>query len=85
MKAYVYILRCADDTYYTGYTVNLEKRLKMHNENKASKYTRGRTPVKYVFTHECKDKSQALKLECKIKKFTKSKKEKLIQGKFRLE
>ncbi|WP_282926795.1 GIY-YIG nuclease family protein, partial [Helcococcus kunzii] len=48
MKAYVYILKCADDTYYTGYTVNLEKRLKMHNENKASKYTRGRTPVKYV-------------------------------------
>lgn len=80
MKAYVYILKCADNTYYTGYTVDLTRRLKMHNDKKASKYTRGRVPVKYVYTHECEDKIQAQHFERKIKKFTKEKKEKLIQG-----
>lgn len=80
MKAYVYILKCSDNSYYTGYTVDLKKRIKLHNDKKASKYTRTRTPVSYVFTKECIDKIEAMKLEYKIKQLTRLQKEKLIQG-----
>lgn len=75
-KHFVYILSCADDSLYTGYTNNLEKRLKMHNEGKASKCTRARLPVAYVHI-ECFDsKSEALKREAAIKKL--SRKQKLM-------
>lgn len=80
MKAYVYILKCSDNTYYTGYTTNLEKRLKLHNEKKASKYTRARTPVEYVYTKECSDKIEAMKLEYRIKQLTRKNKQKIING-----
>ena len=76
---YVYILKCADNTFYTGYTVNLEKRVKVHNEGKTgAKYTRVRRPVSLVY-HEVYDtKSQALKREFEIKKLTRKQKENLI-------
>ncbi len=77
-KYYVYILRCNDKSLYTGITNDLENRLKMHNEKKASKYTRCRTPVRYVYTEEVSDKSSALKREYEIKKLTKAQKEKFI-------
>lgn len=77
-KAYVYILECSDNSYYTGYTTNLEKRIASHNNKKASKYTRSRTPVKYVFTKEFNSKNEALIYEIKIKKLTRLQKEKLI-------
>lgn len=47
---YTYILQCADGTYYTGWTNNLEKRVEDHNQNRGAKYTRGRTPVKLVYS-----------------------------------
>lgn len=46
---YVYILQCSDGTYYIGYTNRIEQRVKLHNEGKGTKYTRGRTPVKLVY------------------------------------
>ncbi|QIB67889.1 GIY-YIG nuclease family protein [Aminipila butyrica] len=79
-KNYVYMLECVDGTYYTGWTVDLAKRLREHNEGtslKAAKYTRGRRPVKLIYWEECADKSQALKREWAIKKMTRAKKEKL--------
>lgn len=71
---YVYILKCNDNSLYTGITNNLSKRLKAHNEKRASKYTRSRLPVKYVFIKKVVDKSQALKLEIKIKKLSRKEK-----------
>jgi putative endonuclease len=75
---YVYILECSDSTLYAGYTVDLEKRLKVHNQGKASKYTRVRLPVKLVYNEEFEDKSAALKREYQIKQLTRKKKEELI-------
>lgn len=79
-KHYVYILLCSDDTLYTGYTNNLEKRIQQHNESKeGAKYTRSRRPCKLVYHEEFDDKSEALKREYFIKhKMMKSEKLALI-------
>jgi len=73
-KWYVYILECADGTLYTGITNNLEKRIKKHNEGKGAKYTRGRGPVALVKSFTLNSKSEALKLERRIKKLSKEEK-----------
>lgn len=75
---YVYILQCRDNSYYTGYTVDLEKRLISHHAGKASKYTRSRLPVKCVYWEECTDKSEALKREREIKNLTREQKQILV-------
>ncbi len=77
---YVYILKCSDDTYYTGYTTDLSGRLKKHNEGKASRYTRGRLPAEYVYWEEAESRSSALKREIDIKKMKRTAKEKLINS-----
>lgn len=81
MASYVYILKCSDGSLYTGYTLDLDKRLKTHNEGKASKYTATRLPVEMVFSEECIDKSDALKKEYFIKTLTRDNKLKLINKK----
>lgn len=75
---YVYILRCADDTLYTGYTNDLTHRVRVHNEGKGAKYTRARRPVELVYHEVCEDKSGALRREAAIKKLTRAEKLKLI-------
>lgn len=75
---YTYILECADGTYYTGYTNDIEKRVKTHNLGKGAKYTRGRTPVKVVYYEEYETMSEAMKRECNIKKLDRKHKEKLV-------
>lgn len=77
---YVYILKCSDGTFYTGYTTNLTGRLKKHNEGKASRYTRGRLPVEYLYWEAAPSKSQALKRELEIKKLKRPAKERLIKN-----
>ncbi len=62
-----YILRCADDTLYTGITNDLAKRLAAHNAGTAAKYTKTRIPVQVVFVENCADRSAALKRELQIK------------------
>ncbi|KXS33553.1 MAG: Excinuclease ABC C subunit domain protein [Candidatus Gallionella acididurans] len=62
-----YILRCADDTLYTGITNDLSKRLAAHNAGTAAKYTKTRIPVEVVFVENCADRSAALKRELQIK------------------
>ena len=76
---YTYILKCKDNTCYTGYTNNLEKRLKAHNEGKGAKYTKGRGPVELVYYEEYEDKSTAMRREWEIKQLSRSEKEKLIE------
>lgn len=71
---HIYIVECADGTLYTGITNNLEKRLKQHNDNKGAKYTRGRGPVALVKSFKRPTKSDALKLEYKLKQLSKEEK-----------
>lgn len=77
---YIYILRCSDDTLYTGWTNDLEKRIKAHSNGTGAKYTRGRGPVELVYFEEFDDKKDAMKREYEIKKYTRSKKEWLIKS-----
>ena len=79
-KYYVYIVKCRDNTLYTGITTDLEKRLTKHNQGTGAKYTRGRTPVELVYYENGYTKSEALKREIAIKKLTRIKKEKLINS-----
>lgn len=78
-SSYVYILLCSDGTYYTGYTTDVNRRVKEHNNHKGAKYTRGRTPCRLVYKEACKNKSEALSREYEIKKMSRKKKEQLIQ------
>ena len=77
---YVYILECSDKTYYTGYTNDLEKRLKSHNAGLASKCTRARLPVKVVWTKEYKRSKYAMRTEYRIKQLKRFQKELLVGG-----
>ncbi len=75
---YVYILKCRDNTLYTGWTTSLEKRLKAHNRGRGAKYTRARLPVEIVYFEEFEDKKEAMKREYAIKKLSREEKLKLI-------
>lgn len=78
MSWFVYILKCSDDSLYTGITNNKERRLLQHNKGKASKYTRVRLPVEMVYSEPSEDRSLASKREWAIKQLTKKQKLKLI-------
>lgn len=78
MSYFVYILRCGDDTLYTGSTDNVERRLAVHQSGKGAKYTRSRYPLTLVYREEVEDKSAALKREAAIKKLTRTQKLNLI-------
>jgi putative endonuclease len=75
----VYVLECDDQTLYTGITTDLKRRTEQHNSSlQGSKYTRGRRPVKMVYSCEVPNKSEAQKEEYRIRKLTKKEKIKLI-------
>ena len=78
-KNYTYILKCADDTLYCGWTNDLEKRLKAHNGGKGAKYTRARLPVTLVYSQEFDTPIEAQKREYRIKQMTRAEKLKLIE------
>jgi putative endonuclease len=80
-RFYTYIVQCADETYYTGYTPDLEKRIKLHNCGKGAKYTRDRRPVRLVWSREYKYFKKAFLEEKRIKRLTRLQKEVLINGK----
>jgi putative endonuclease len=75
---FVYMVCCADDTYYTGIATDVEHRIMVHNSGKGAKYTRSRLPVHLVYKEEGLTKSEALKRELAIKKLSRQKKEALI-------
>lgn len=70
----VYILQCKDDTLYTGITDDLLQRVAAHNTGKGAKYTRGRGPVRVVYSEICADRSQALRREIQIKRLSRTEK-----------
>ena len=76
---YTYILECKDGTYYTGWTNNLQKRLKDHNEGRGAKYTKARLPVSLVYHEEFPSKEEAMRREYAIKHMTRSEKACLIR------
>ena len=75
----VYILRCGDDTLYTGITNDLPARLEAHRSGKGAKYTRGRGPLELVFEEECPDKGTALRRELEIKALPRKEKLKMLK------
>ena len=75
---YTYIVRCSDNTLYTGYTNDIDKRIKAHNLGKGAKYTRSRLPVSLVYREEFGTKEEAMSREWHIKRLSKEAKEKLI-------
>ena len=72
---YTYMLKCSDDTFYIGYTNDLEKRIQAHNTGKGAKYTKGRGPVKLVYYEEYEEKKQAMRREWELKQLSRKEKE----------
>ena len=77
---YVYILRCADDTLYCGWTTELNKRLASHNSGRAAKYTRSRRPVELIYVEEYEDRHDALSREWHIKRMSREEKQRLCKS-----
>ena len=79
-RNYVYILQCADGSYYTGWTNDLEKRLKSHNAGTGGKYTRSHRPVELAYYEEYPEKEEAMRREYQIKQLTRCEKDELVRG-----
>jgi putative endonuclease len=77
---YVYVLRCADDTLYTGYTTDLQRRVAEHDAGEGAKYTRGRTPVELVHSESFDSQSAAMSREYELKQLSKPAKERLADA-----
>jgi putative endonuclease len=75
---FVYIVRCADGTLYTGYARDPKAREKAHNAGRGAKYTAGRRPVTLVFTQKCRSRSAALRREYQLKCWSRAEKARLI-------
>ena len=81
MSYYVYIVRCNDNSLYTGITTDINRRIREHNETKkGAKYTKSRRPVSLVYSALIGDRSSAQKEEYRIKKLSKIKKQKLVDN-----
>lgn len=79
--AYVYILQCADGSYYTGATTDLKRRFNEHTTGKAAKYTRGRRPLVLSYFEYHENLNNAYKREKQIQKYTRIQKEKIVAKK----
>lgn len=76
---YFYVLCCKDGSLYAGYTNDLTRRIRLHNEGKGAKYTRGRGPVRLVYAKEFPSKSEALKAEYAFKQWPRRKKDAFLK------
>ncbi|QSG05725.1 GIY-YIG nuclease family protein [Halapricum desulfuricans] len=77
---YVYVLECADRTFYTGYTTDVRRRVAEHQAGDGAKYTRGRTPVELVHVESYDDRSEAMSREYEIKQLSRAAKEQLVEA-----
>ena len=78
MKYCVYIVRCSDNTLYTGWTTDVPRRVETHNKGKGAKYTRGRRPVRLLWSAEYASKSNAMSAEYMIKQLSRNEKEHFV-------
>ena len=76
---FVYIVRCADDTLYTGYARDPRARVKVHNSGRGARYTAGRRPVRLVYSESFESAGEALRREYALKRRTRAQKEQLVQ------
>ena len=76
---FVYIVRCADGTLYTGWTTDVTRRVAQHNAGRGARYTRMRRPVALVYREEMPDRSTAMRREAAIKKLDRERKERLVE------
>lgn len=77
---YTYIVKCSDGTFYTGWTNNLEKRIRDHNVGKGAKYTKSRRPVELVYYETFSQKEDAMRREYAIKQLNRAEKRKLVEN-----
>lgn len=77
---HVYVLSCADDTLYTGYTTDVARRVAEHDADEGAKYTRGRTPVELVHVESFESRSAAMSREYAIKQLSRAEKEQLVES-----
>ena len=77
-KAYMYVVQCADGTLYTGYTTDIERRIKTHNAGKGAKYTRARLPVKLIYAQGFDSKEEAMSAEALLKRKKRAQKERFL-------
>ena len=75
---FVYIVRCADGTFYTGWTTDLSRRVAQHNAGRGGRYTRAHRPVELVYREEVPDRSAAMRRERALKQLSRERKERLI-------
>jgi len=75
---YLYVLRCCDETLYTGYTTDVERRVREHDAGEGAKYTRGRTPVELVHVEGFDSKSAAMSREYEFKEYTRRRKDRVV-------
>ena len=75
---YAYLVRCSDNSLYAGWTNNIERRIKSHNDGTGAKYTKSRRPVTLAYLEEFETKSEAMKREAALKKMTHKQKEELV-------
>lgn len=80
---YVYIFQCSNNSFYVGITNNVKRRLKEHNSGKGGRYTKARAPVTLVYSEAYKTKTQVLKREAQLKKWTRAKKNALIKQNYK--
>ena len=80
MICYCYIVECADGTFYTGWTIDPERRVVQHNKGVGAKYTSNRRPVKLVYLEIHPNRTDAMKRELAIKKMKRTQKGKLVEG-----
>lgn len=76
---FVYIVRCADGTFYTGWTTHVQRRIAQHNAGRGATYTRMHRPVVLVYQEEVPDRSAAMRREVAIKKLDRERKERLVE------
>ena len=79
VRWFVYMIRCADDSLYTGITTNVSRRCDQHNAGTASRYTRSRLPIRLVYEEDVTSRSLALKREAAMKALSRMEKESLIR------
>lgn len=75
---WVYVIECADGSFYTGYTTDVERRVREHDCGEGAKYTRGRTPVELVHSERFDSKSAAMSREYEVKQLSRAEKERLV-------
>jgi len=76
---WVYVIECADGSFYTGYTTDVERRVREHDRGEGAKYTRGRTPVELVYKEQFESQSAAMSREYEIKQLSRREKERLVE------